>query len=93
MLCSACVCACWAQNRKINLRDLKARDLFFSDLHIKQWFKRYMRKVIHRTNTLTGVVYRDDPTIFAWELMNEPRACSDPSGQVLQVYDTLNPKP
>ena len=24
-------------------------------------------------NTISGVMYRDDPTIFAWNLMNEPR--------------------
>jgi mannan endo-1,4-beta-mannosidase len=29
--------------------------------------------VIGRVNTVTGRLYRDDPTIFAWELANEPR--------------------
>lgn len=41
--------------------------------------------VLTRRNTLTGVEYRDDPTIFAWELINEPRCISDKSGDTLQV--------
>ena len=37
-------------------------------------------------NTITGVSYRDDPTIFAWELINEPRVPQDWSGDVLQSW-------
>lgn len=44
--------------------------------------------VLTRVNTITGVPYKDDPTIFAWELMNEPRLTSDLSGATLQVWIT-----
>ncbi|KAJ9543263.1 hypothetical protein OSB04_022970 [Centaurea solstitialis] len=42
--------------------------------------------VLNRVNTVTNVTYKDDPTIFAWELMNEPRCTSDPSGDTLQEW-------
>ena len=33
----------------------------------------YVRAVVGRRNTITGVPYMDDPTIMAWQLANEPR--------------------
>jgi len=42
--------------------------------------------VIERVNVFTGLVYRDDPTILAWELANEPRCVSDPGGDTLQAW-------
>jgi mannan endo-1,4-beta-mannosidase len=33
-------------------------------------------------------MYKDEPAIFAWELMNEPRCLSDVSGQTLQAWIT-----
>lgn len=45
---------------------------FFRDARTKSDYKEYLRHVLTRVNQRTGVAYRDDPTIFAWELMNEP---------------------
>jgi len=42
--------------------------------------------MLTRVNAATGVAYRDDPTIFAWELINEPRVQGDASGDVLQAW-------
>ncbi|KAB2047614.1 hypothetical protein ERO13_A13G055601v2 [Gossypium hirsutum] len=44
------------------------------------------KTVLTRKNTITGIEYRNDPTIFAWELINEPRCMSDPSGDTLQEW-------
>ncbi len=35
--------------------------------------ERYVTALLNRTNTVTGVKYRDDPTIMSWQLSNEPR--------------------
>uniref|UniRef100_A0A7C8ZCD6 mannan endo-1,4-beta-mannosidase n=1 Tax=Opuntia streptacantha TaxID=393608 RepID=A0A7C8ZCD6_OPUST len=41
---------------------------------------------INRVNTISGVAYKNDPTIMAWELMNEPSCNTDPSGKTLQGW-------
>jgi mannan endo-1,4-beta-mannosidase len=45
---------------------------FFEDPRVKEDFRTWVRHVLRRVNPLTGLTYRDDPTIFGWELMNEP---------------------
>uniref|UniRef100_A0A6N2LYZ3 mannan endo-1,4-beta-mannosidase n=1 Tax=Salix viminalis TaxID=40686 RepID=A0A6N2LYZ3_SALVM len=72
----------WAWGKGIGLSSLN--DSFFFDPSIKRYFKHYVKTLLTRKNTITGIEYRNDPTIFAWELMNEPRCISDPSGDTLQ---------
>ncbi|XP_050136124.1 putative mannan endo-1,4-beta-mannosidase 9 [Malus sylvestris] len=44
------------------------------------------KTLLTRKNSITKVAYKNDPTIFAWELMNEPRCQSDVSGSILQPW-------
>ena len=52
-------------------------------------FTYVKQRVLTRVNNFTGVAYKDEPTIFAWELMNEPRIQSDLSGKTMQGWVTL----
>ena len=45
--------------------------LFYSNPETRRLFREHLEKLATRRNTITGVLYRDDPTIFGWELMNE----------------------
>ena len=47
-------------------------ETFYYDPYVLAAFQKYVKAVVLRTNTITGVQYRDEPAIFAWELMNEP---------------------
>lgn len=49
----------------------QSKNLFYTDAKCKQAYKNYVKMLINRTNSITGVVYKNDPTIFAWDLMNE----------------------
>jgi hypothetical protein len=46
-------------------------DRFFSDAQCRAWYVEHVKRVVGRTNSVTGVRYRDDPTIMTWELQNE----------------------
>ncbi|KAI8446672.1 glycoside hydrolase superfamily [Phakopsora pachyrhizi] len=50
---------------------------FYNDTSItnrtQTWFKDHIKRVINRVNTVTGIAYKDDPTIMTWELTNEPQ--------------------
>lgn len=44
---------------------------FFDDASARAEYLAHAARVVTRVNALTGVAYRDDPTIMAWELINE----------------------
>jgi mannan endo-1,4-beta-mannosidase len=46
---------------------------FFTAPEVKRAYKDWVSHVITRTNGVNGRRYADDPTVFAWELANEPR--------------------
>ncbi len=47
---------------------------FFDDPRTKRDYRTWVRHVVLRVNPITGLAYRNDPTIMAWELMNEGNA-------------------
>lgn len=55
----------------------KTKSQFFTNTEVKQGFKDLIAYVLNRTNTFTGVKYKDDPAILAWELGNELRSATD----------------
>ncbi len=46
---------------------------FFTAPELGRAYRDWVKHVIERKNTINGRAYRDDPTVFAWELANEPR--------------------
>lgn len=46
---------------------------FYTSSQIKEWYKELATEVTSRVNTINGRVYRDDPIILAYDLINEPR--------------------
>ncbi|KAH9621075.1 hypothetical protein KSS87_004535 [Heliosperma pusillum] len=74
----------WAWQEGVGISS--SNDSFFFDPTIQTYFKDYVKTVLTRKNTITGIEYREDPMILAWELINEPRCASDPSGDTLQDW-------
>ena len=45
--------------------------LFYSNETARRLYREHVDKIVMRRNSINGVMYRDDPTIFGFELMNE----------------------
>jgi mannan endo-1,4-beta-mannosidase len=48
-------------------------DEFFTAPEVKQAYENWVAHVVTRTNSVNGRKYADDPSVFGWELANEPR--------------------
>jgi mannan endo-1,4-beta-mannosidase len=55
---------------------------FYASAPAVAMYHDYVRAVVSRRNSITGIAYRDDPAIMAWQLANEPRpGGSDEAGR------------
>ena len=66
-----------------------ARTKYFSNAQCKAWYKAYASHLVNRVNYFTKTAYKDDPTVFAWDLMNEPRfqdGGEDSSSKTLRAW-------
>lgn len=53
------------------------RTLFYKDEDSKRMFKDHITAILNRKNKFSGVLYREDPAIFSFDLHNEPRCDID----------------
>jgi len=52
----------------------------YSNPEAIQAYYNYIELIINRENSYTGIKYKNDPTIMAWQLANEPRPGSGEQG-------------
>lgn len=46
---------------------------FYTAPHAQQLYIDYVKRIVGRTNSYTGLPYHQSPAIMAWQLCNEPR--------------------
>lgn len=75
---------------------------FYTREDIKQTYKNWVSYLLNRENSITGVKYKDDPTIMTWDILNEAGCYheSEGNGQILSFaqdtesqcnYGTIEP--
>lgn len=69
----------------------KSSDEFWTDPQLIEDFKKTISFVLNRVNTITGVKYKDDKTIMAWETGNElqnPASWAQEIGRYIKSIDS-----
>ncbi|KAF6142178.1 hypothetical protein GIB67_037096 [Kingdonia uniflora] len=73
----------WARNAGVQINN---DDDFYTNVALKDYYKNHIKSVLTRFNTVSKITYKDDSTIMAWELINEPRCDVDYSGRTLNEW-------
>ncbi len=68
----------------------KAKEAFWTDPQIIADFKKTIEYVVNRTNSYTGVKYRDDKAILAWETGNELQCPHEWTRQIAGYIKSLD---
>lgn len=71
----------WANPNNFNNSQLPGQgDAFFDDRGAQELFLGFAEKIVTR--------YRNNPTVYAWDLVNEPRCGNDTTGKVARWLDS-----
>ncbi len=62
---------------------LTAHDDFYTEPRVRRAYKDWLSHLALHENSVTRRAYRDDPTLFAWELGNEPRGSAGTASETL----------
>ncbi len=68
----------------------KKKEAFWTDPQIIADFKKTIEHVINRTNTYTGIKYKDDKAILAWETGNELQCPDEWTREVARYIKSLD---
>ena len=74
----------WAE--ELGITGLK-KDDFYTNETLKGWYKDYVNGLLNHTNPYTNRKLKDEPSVFAWELSNEPRCNTDSQCKVNILYN------
>lgn len=89
---------CWNSNSEVIDPDLTGdwdgfqhqSALFYSDSISNSQFRKYIETLVNRKNTISGLIYKNDPAIMAWQLANEPRPAPNAVPNNKQAADFIN---
>lgn len=62
---------------------LSSHDQFYRDGRCRAAYWLWVEQLLERRNSVTGLPYKEDPTILAWELANEPRCPGAKDGETV----------
>ncbi|WP_276252460.1 PKD domain-containing protein [Halomontanus rarus] len=69
---------------------LEDRGDFYTMEAGREAYRNHVETILTRTNTITGIEYRNEPAIAMWELCNEPRLESDQAANVDDHHGALH---
>ncbi len=62
---------------------------FYTQEKANDLYRQYIKHLVLRKNSITSQLYKDDPTIMAWQLANEPRPNPDEQNREQHFTDFI----
>lgn len=71
-------------------QDPADHNAFYTNTAVRKLYENYINYVLSRRNTITNTSYANDPSILAWDIMNEPRADGDNTKLIATWADVIS---